>query len=131
MARGKDHDYVYPVVLIGDAGVGKSNMLSRFFRKEFKRKYEPTVAVEFQSQNISVHDKIIRAQFWDVAGEERFQPFTGAYVRLAAGAMIVYDITRTVTFENVERWLRKHRDHGDPNIVVMLVRNKTDLSVGI
>lgn len=57
----------------------------------------------------------------------RYRAITSAYYRGAVGALLVYDVTRHSTFENVERWLRELRDHTDPNIVVMLVGNKSDL----
>ncbi|KAL9392427.1 hypothetical protein Peur_016347 [Populus x canadensis] len=57
----------------------------------------------------------------------RYRAITGAYYRGAAGALLVYDVTRHVTFENVERWLKELRDHTDANNVIMLVGNKADL----
>ena len=64
------------------------------------------------------------AQIWDTAGQERYRAITSAYYRGAVGALLVYDISKHVTFENVERWLKDLRDHAEPNIVVMLVGNK-------
>lgn len=57
----------------------------------------------------------------------RYRAITSAYYRGAVGALLVYDVTRHVTFENVERWLKELRDHTDANIVIMLVGNKADL----
>ncbi|CAN1283548.1 Ras-related protein RABA1c [Linum perenne] len=107
-----DYDYLFKVVLIGDSGVGKSNLLSRFTRNEF---------------SLTVDSKVIKAQIWDTAGQERYRAITSAYYRGAVGALLVYDVTRHATFENTERWLKELRDHTDPNIVVMLVGNKSDL----
>ena len=64
------------------------------------------------------------AQIWDTAGQERYRAITSAYYRGAVGALLVYDISKHITFENVERWLKELRDHAEPNIVVMLVGNK-------
>lgn len=50
-----------------------------------------------------------------------------SYYRGAVGALLVYDIAKHLTYENVERWLRELRDHADQNIVIMLVGNKSDL----
>jgi small GTP-binding protein len=61
------------------------------------------------------------------AGEERYRAITSAYYRGAVGALLVYDIAKRVTYENVERWLKQVRDHADHNIVIMLVGNKSDL----
>ncbi|KAG0503546.1 hypothetical protein HPP92_003618 [Vanilla planifolia] len=122
-----DYDYLFKVVLIGDSGVGKSNLLSRFTRNEFSLESKSTIGVEFATRSLNVDGKVIKAQIWDTAGQERYRAITSAYYRGAVGALLVYDVTRHATFENTERWLRELRDHTDPNIVVMLVGNKSDL----
>ncbi|KDP31762.1 hypothetical protein JCGZ_12223 [Jatropha curcas] len=122
-----DYDYLFKVVLIGDSGVGKSNLLSRFTRNEFCLESKSTIGVEFATRSIHVDDKVVKAQIWDTAGQERYRAITSAYYRGAVGALLVYDVTRHVTFENVERWLKELRDHTDSNIVIMLVGNKADL----
>ncbi|KAG6778895.1 hypothetical protein POTOM_015258 [Populus tomentosa] len=154
-----DYDYLFKVVLIGDSGVGKSNLLSRFTRNEFSLESKSTIGVEFATRSLNVDSKVIKAQIWDTAGQEskllcicdseqknselgfgsfnivvavdgdviRYRAITSAYYRGAVGALLVYDVTRHSTFENVERWLRELRDHTDPNIVVMLIGNKSDL----
>lgn len=123
----EDYDYLFKVVLIGDSGVGKSNLLSRFTKNEFSLESKSTIGVEFATRTINVDNKMIKAQIWDTAGQERYRAITSAYYRGAVGALLVYDITRHITFENVERWLKELKDHTDANIVVMLVGNKSDL----
>ncbi|KAK2498948.1 LOW QUALITY PROTEIN: hypothetical protein MC885_011528 [Smutsia gigantea] len=115
------------VVLIGDSGVGKSNLLSRFTRNEFNLESKSTIGVEFATRSIQVDSKTIKAQIWDTAGQERYRAITSAYYRGAVGALLVYDIAKHLTYENVERWLKELRDHADSNIVIMLVGNKSDL----
>ncbi|CAN6985527.1 unnamed protein product [Brassica oleracea var. botrytis] len=122
-----DYDYLFKVVLTGDSGVGKSNLLSRFTRNDFSNDSRATIGVEFATRSIQCDDKIVKAQIWDTAGQERYRAITSAYYRGAVGALLVYDVTRHVTFENVERWLKELRDHTDANIVIMLVGNKADL----
>ena len=122
-----DYDYLFKVVIIGDSGVGKSNLLSRFTRNEFHLDSKSTIGVEFATRSIQHDSKIIKAQIWDTAGQERYRAITSAYYRGAVGALIVYDITKRLTFENVERWLKELRTHADPSIVVMVVGNKCDL----
>uniref|UniRef100_A0A6I8N284 Ras-related protein Rab-25 n=1 Tax=Ornithorhynchus anatinus TaxID=9258 RepID=A0A6I8N284_ORNAN len=118
---------VKAVVLIGDSGVGKSNLLSRFTRNEFNLESKSTIGVEFATRSIQVDGKTIKAQIWDTAGQERYRAITSAYYRGAVGALLVYDIAKHLTYENVERWLKELRDHADNNIVIMLVGNKSDL----
>merc|ERR1711976_1156470 len=127
MGRDDEYDYLFKVVLIGDSGVGKSNLLSRFTRNEFNLESKSTIGVEFATRSIKVDTKTIKAQIWDTAGQERYRAITSAYYRGAVGALLVYDISKQVTFEDLERWLLELRDHADPNIVIMLVGNKGDL----
>jgi Ras-related protein Rab-11A/Ras-related protein Rab-11B len=122
-----EYDYLFKVVLIGDSGVGKSNLLSRFTRNEFSLDSKSTIGVEFATKSIQAEGKTIKAQIWDTAGQERYRAITSAYYRGAVGALLVYDMTKHGTFENVDRWLRELRDHAEANIVVMLVGNKSDL----
>ncbi|KAG4304782.1 hypothetical protein PORY_001835 [Pneumocystis oryctolagi] len=122
-----EYDYLFKVVLIGDSGVGKSNLLSRFTRNEFNLESKSTIGVEFATRSIQVDGKTIKAQIWDTAGQERYRAITSAYYRGAVGALLVYDITKYSSFENIQRWLKELRDHADSNIVIMLVGNKSDL----
>lgn len=121
------HADVLTVVLIGDSGVGKSNLLSRFTRNEFNLDSKSTIGVEFATRSIQVDSKTIKAQIWDTAGQERYRAITSAYYRGAVGALLVYDISKHQTYDNVNRWLKELRDHADSNIVIMLVGNKSDL----
>eukprot|EP00834_Sanchytrium_tribonematis_P006477 NODE_480_length_6952_cov_0.771487.p4 type:complete len:199 gc:universal NODE_480_length_6952_cov_0.771487:4322-3726(-) len=128
MSKAEDeYDYLFKVVLIGDSGVGKSNLLSRFTRNEFNMESKSTIGVEFATRSIQVDGKTIKAQIWDTAGQERYRAITSAYYRGAVGALLVYDIAKHNTYENVNRWLKELRDHADNNIVIMLVGNKSDL----
>ena len=125
--KDDEYDYLFKIVLIGDSGVGKSNLLSRFTRNEFDLESRTTIGVEFATRSIPIDNKTIKAQIWDTAGQERFRAITNAYYRGAVGALLVYDIAKHMTYENVERWLKELKDHADANIVVMLVGNKCDL----
>ncbi|KAL5019567.1 hypothetical protein ScPMuIL_002459 [Solemya velum] len=117
----------YPVVLAGDSGVGKSNLLSRFTKNEFHLSSRSTIGVEFACKSIEFDSRIIKAQIWDTAGQERFGAITTAYYRGAVGALLVYDITRLSSFEHVTRWLTEIRNHTQPNAIIMLVGNKSDM----
>ena len=127
MAAESNYDYLFKVVLIGDSGTGKSNLLSRFTRNEFSLESKSTIGVEFATRSISVDGKTVKAQIWDTAGQERYRAITSAYYRGAVGALLVYDIAKHPTYVNVSRWLKELRDHADSNIVIMLVGNKSDL----
>ncbi|KAK3834691.1 MAG: rab11 protein [Linnemannia elongata] len=128
MAQNDAYDFLFKIVLIGDSGVGKSNLLSRFTRGDFNLESKSTIGVDFGARTVQVEDgKMIKAQIWDTAGQERYRAITSAYYRGAVGALLLYDITQHGTYESVSRWLSEVREHADPNIIVMMVGNKSDL----
>jgi len=122
-----DYDFLFKVVLIGDSGVGKSNLLTRFTKNEFNIESKSTIGVEFATKTIAIDNKKIKAQIWDTAGQERYRAITSAYYRGAVGALLVYDITKRQTYENVTRWLKELRTHASDDMMVILIGNKTDL----
>lgn len=108
----QSQDYLFKIVMIGDSAVGKSNLLARFARNEFYPNSKSTIGVEFQTQKILIDGKEVKAQIWDTAGQERFKAVTSAYYRGAVGALVVYDISRRQTFDNISRWLDElHSKH--------------------
>jgi len=120
-------NYFFKCVIVGNSGVGKTNLLSRFTKNEFSKDTKSTIGVEFSTRQIEHDGLTLEAQVWDTAGQERYKAVTAAYYRGALGALIVYDITKRDSFENCETWLRELRTHADPSIVAMLVGNKCDL----
>ncbi|WKY06907.1 hypothetical protein Q1695_006803 [Nippostrongylus brasiliensis] len=122
-----NYDYLFKVVLIGDSGVGKSNLLSRFARNSFNLESKSTIGVEFATRTVEIDGRLIKAQIWDTAGQERYRAITSAYYRGAVGALLVYDISKMQTLESCERWLQELRDFSNENVSVMLVGNKLDL----
>lgn len=127
MKSDEDYDYLFKIVLIGDSGVGKSNLLHRFTRNEFNLESKTTIGVEFSQKNVEIEGKNIRAQIWDTAGQERYRAITSAYYRGALGALLVYDVCKAETFESLSKWLKELKDHTDLQITIMLVGNKSDL----
>ena len=122
-----DYDLLYKLVLIGDSGVGKSNLLTRFTINEFNLESKTTIGVEFATKNTNISGNIIKAQIWDTAGQERYRAITSAYYRGAVGALLVYDITKLSTFLSIGKWIKELKEHSDKTIVVMLIGNKSDL----
>ncbi|KAK7278852.1 hypothetical protein RJT34_23890 [Clitoria ternatea] len=120
-------DYVFKVVLIGDSAVGKTQLLARFAKNQFSADTKATIGVEFQTKTLIIDNKTVKTQIWDTAGQERYRAVTSAYYRGAVGAMLVYDMTKRLSFDHMVRWLEELRGHADKNIVVMLVGNKCDL----
>ncbi|MBA0669228.1 hypothetical protein Goklo_007438, partial [Gossypium klotzschianum] len=134
------------------AGVGKSCLLLQFTDKRFQPVHDLTIGVEFGARMITIENKPIKLQIWDTvgfsfslafkcsqcnvsyvllyctAGQESFRSITRSYYRGAAGALLVYDITRRETFNHLTSWLEEARQHANANMTVMLIGNKCDLS---
>ncbi len=89
--------------------------------------HDLTIGVEFGARLITIDNQQIKLQIWDTAGQESFRSITRSYYRDAAGALLVYDITRRETFNHLERWLEEARQNGNPNMSIMLIGNKSDL----
>ena len=128
MTDKKDYNYLFKTLILGDSFVGKTNMLKRFLHDEFDMNTKETVGVEFGSKNFIMDEKdIVKAQIWDTAGQERYRSVTKAYYKGAKGALLVYDISRRNTFENIDNWLIDLRTNGDKDILIILIGNKCDL----
>ncbi|KAM8794312.1 ras-related protein Rab-25 [Eudromia elegans] len=128
-AADEDYNFVFKVVLVGESGVGKTNLLARFTRNEFHHESRTTIGVEFSTRTVLLGAAAaVKAQIWDTAGLERYRAITSAYYRGAVGALVVFDITKHQTYDAVERWLQELHEHAEPAVVVMLVGNKTDLA---
>lgn len=120
--------YLFKYIIIGDTGVGKSCLLLQFTDKRFQPVHDLTIGVEFGARMInSIDGKQIKLQIWDTAGQESFRSITRSYYRGAAGALLVYDITRRETFNHLASWLEDARQHANPNMTIMLIGNKSDL----
>ncbi|TMW53861.1 hypothetical protein DOY81_001032, partial [Sarcophaga bullata] len=122
-----NYNYIFKYIIIGDMGVGKSCILHQFTEKKFMANCPHTIGVEFGTRIIEVDDKKIKLQIWDTAGQERFRAVTRSYYRGAAGALMVYDITRRSTYNHLSSWLTDTRNLTNPNTVIFLIGNKSDL----
>ncbi|KAL9323725.1 hypothetical protein ACSQ67_008582 [Phaseolus vulgaris] len=122
------YDYLFKYIIIGDTGVGKSCLLLQFTDKRFQPVHDLTIGVEFGARMVTIDSRPIKLQIWDTAGQESFRSITRSYYRGAAGALLVYDITRRDTFNHLASWLEDARQHANPNMSIMLIGNKCDLS---
>jgi small GTP-binding protein len=121
-------NYLFKYIIIGDAAVGKSNLLLRYAHGQFKDEYQLTIGVEFGAKNISINDKIYRIQIWDTAGQENFRSITRAYYKNSVCALVVYDITNRDSFNNIANWVEDCKNQSPKTIFMVLVGNKSDLS---
>ena len=124
--ESEGYEQLYKIIIIGDSGVGKSNILGRYLNNEFKQDTKSTVGVEFGSKKLKVGGINVKLQIWDTAGQERYRAITSAYYKGSKGCFIVYDITSTQSFDDVEKWYEEIIKITEKGISLILVGNKSD-----
>lgn len=128
---------VFKIIVIGDSNVGKTNLISRYCWNKLPKKTildnfiltnEPTVAIEFCSQDIiiNIDSKVCIGKIWDTAGQERFHSITKFYYRGSNGCLLIYDISNKKTFQEISRWVNEIKEM-EPDCVILLIGNKSDL----
>jgi len=126
-SRSLPYKFLFKYIIVGDTAVGKSCLLLQFTDKKFVHQHDLTIGVEFGSRTINIHSNQVKLQIWDTAGQEKFRSITRSYYRGAAGALLVYDITRRETFEHLSSWLEDCLKYSNANIVITVIGNKSDL----
>ncbi|GAB5371103.1 hypothetical protein AAMO2058_001550900 [Amorphochlora amoebiformis] len=117
---------LYKLVFLGDEGVGKTSIITRFMYDTFDQTYKVTVGIDFVSRFVTLKDQVVRLQLWDTAGQERFRALIPSYIRDSAVAIITYDVTSRTSFINTKRWIDDVRDERGDDVLIMLCGNKTD-----
>ena len=121
-----NHKYIFRICLLGDSGVGKTALLTRFCDKTFTDKYHNTIGVDFRVVTLKYNDIVSKIHIWDTAGQERFKSITVNYFRSTHGFIFVYDITDEDTFSNIENWINLAFNNSSLQVVNFLVGNKCD-----
>ncbi|XP_014482093.1 PREDICTED: ras-related protein Rab-37-like isoform X2 [Dinoponera quadriceps] len=120
-------DLLFKVMLLGDSGVGKTCLLTRFRDGRFLAgNYITTVGIDFRNKVVTVDETPIKLQIWDTAGQERFRSVTHAYYRDAHALLLLYDVTNKTSYDNIRAWLSEIREHANEDVVIMLLGNKSD-----
>lgn len=122
-----DSEYAFKLIIIGNSSVGKSKIVTRFCENKYTEESKATVGTEFYSKSFQINNKIVKTNFWDTAGQEKFSAMTKAYYRNSHGAIIVYDITNKKSFEDVDNWIKQAKTYGGKNCALLLIGNKCDL----
>ena len=124
-----NEDYLFKIILLGDCAVGKSNILSKYSKNIFNKSSKSTIGVELITKFFRYENKIIKVNIWDTAGQERYTSMITTYYKGAKGALLVYDITRKITFDNIDNWLKELISINSNKISICLIGNKNDLSL--
>ena len=120
---------IFKVIVVGDPAVGKTSLLTKFAKNQFEEKYLPTVGVNIVKETIELKDinATISLMFWDVAGQPQFYMLHRPYFNGADGMILVFDITRSSTFSNINNWYNSAVKYGLSGIPRILIGNKVDL----
>jgi len=119
--------YVFKVLLLGDAGVGKTSLIMRFVHNKFKSDYLLTIGMNVSSYQLEMDGTTVNLSIHDIGGQKRFEAFRQIFYKGSSGAIIVYDITREASFRNVLQWAKELRNECKHRTEIVLVGNKVDL----
>ena len=120
-------DYKIKIIIVGDSGVGKTNLITRFVSDKFDKNSRATIGVEFLYKTLKINKEIFKIEIWDTAGQERYKSIASAYYKGARGAIVVYDITSEDSFKNIDLWIEEVKSKAASNLQIMLIGNKSDL----
>ncbi|KAI8384146.1 putative ras small monomeric GTPase Rab6 [Blakeslea trispora] len=118
----------FKLVFLGEQSVGKTSLITRFMYDTFDNTYQATIGIDFLSKTMYLEDRTVRLQLWDTAGQERFRSLIPSYIRDSSVAVVVYDITNRASFQNTAKWIEDVRAERGPEVIIVLVGNKTDLN---
>tara|TARA_B100000674_G_C37792222_1_gene892318 strand:+ start:18 stop:608 length:591 start_codon:yes stop_codon:yes gene_type:complete len=119
-------DYLFKFIVIGDARVGKTSYCLRLTHDQFVHEECNTIGVEFSTSVFNIGGNIIKCQFWDTAGCERFRAITRSYYRGVTAAIMVFDLSNTESFKSLEKWKKELLNNAEDDLHVLVVGTKTD-----
>ena len=122
-----EYTMLFKIVIIGDTYVGKTNILSRYISNEFDPNSNSTIGVELTTKTYNFDNNDVKVQIWDTAGQEKYRSITSSYYKGAQGCLLVYDITKKKSFDNIDKWYSELKSNSDEKIYTMLLGNKSDL----
>ena len=122
-----DDEVTLKFIILGDSGVGKTNLLLRYVGESFSENYIATLGIDFKMKNIIYNDLKIALQIWDTAGQERFRSITKSFLKGTDGIIFMYDISKKDSFLNLKNWISEIDNSKLPDVKFMICGNKIDL----
>ena len=121
------YDYSFKMIVVGDAGVGKSCLTSKASKGIFEETYAATRGFEFLAFNVKLNDKVVKLQIWDTCGQEIYRSLISSFYKNSSLAMMVYAINNKESFTHIESWLKEVKLQSNPDVKIFLIGNKSDL----
>ncbi len=123
-------EFVFKIVILGDAAVGKTSLINQYIEQSFEEDYKPTLGANIIRKDVFI-DEInasVRLIMWDLAGQEKYNVIRSMYFQGCVGALLVYDVTRHNTFETINsKWLKDFKKYVKKEGIYILIGNKIDL----
>lgn len=121
-------EFVFKIVIIGDAAVGKTSLINQFVESSFNEDYKPTLGANIVRKDVNLDNIKVRLIMWDLAGQEKYRVVRSMYFQGCEGALLVYDVTRYHTLDSINnKWLKDYKKHVKKKGAFILIGNKTDL----
>ena len=118
--------YMVKFIIVGDSGVGKSQIIIRFVHDKFDKAHGATLSCEYGLKHIIYNNTDYLVQIMDTAGQEQFKSITRGYYKESAVAIVVYDITDELSFNNIKDWLEDCKNLAPSKTLLVLIGNKID-----
>ena len=115
----------YKISLVGNSGVGKTSLLTKYVKGIYTPSNVPTIGANFLTKEIVISNQHLDLNIWDTAGQEIYRSLTPMYYRNACAAIVVFDVTAPSSFESVKNWVSELRTN-EPNIIIFICGNKID-----
>ena len=120
--------FEFKIILVGDPGVGKTSIMTKFVSNEFQNTYLSTIGVEFKSKEIHINNNTCaRLKIWDTCGQEKFRAITRQYFKNSEGVFVVFDLTNKETIKKLDIWMKDIKDNIDNDYFIFLIGNKSDI----
>lgn len=119
--------FTFKIVIGGNIGVGKSNLINRFVENEFDENFLPTIGIDLKIKQETIKNTKIKIQFWDTAGQEKNLSVSKSYYKNSNGAILVYDLSNRESFRNLNYWLKEMQNSAPEKMKIILLGNKNDL----
>lgn len=122
---------VIKLIIVGDAAVGKTSLVRGYIKEKFRTEYLPTLGVDIYFKQLNVKDKTVDVSIWDIAGQKGWEIMHKSYFKGADGCIVVFDLTKLKTFENLPSWISKVKEYSKPDTSIIILGNKNDLKIAI